>query len=44
MRVKVISVGDPIYYHLLYSQDEGFAKLFKVKAHLTDGPTKTPSR
>ena len=36
MRVKVILVGDPIYYHLLYSQDEGFAKLFKVKAHLTD--------
>lgn len=34
--VKVIIMGDPMYYHLLYAHDEAFAKLFKVKAHLSD--------
>jgi len=34
MRVKVILIGDPMYYHLLYTYDDAFAKLFKVKAHL----------
>ncbi|MBW2617499.1 MAG: AAA family ATPase [Deltaproteobacteria bacterium] len=34
MNVKVILMGDPIYYQLLYAHDEAFAKLFKVKAHL----------
>ena len=36
MKVKIILIGDPMYYHLLYAYDESFAKLFKVKAHLTD--------
>ena len=36
MKIKVILVGDPMYYHLLYSNDEGFSKLFKIKAHLSD--------
>lgn len=30
--LKVIIVGNPIYYHLLYIYDEDFRKLFKVKA------------
>lgn len=34
LNVKVILVGDPIYYHLLYAYDESFSKLFKVKSHL----------
>lgn len=30
--VKVILVGEPIYYHLLHRYDEDFKKLFKVRA------------
>lgn len=30
--VKVILIGEPIYYYLLYTQDEEFQKLFKMKA------------
>ena len=44
MRVKVILVGDPMYYHLLYSHDEGFAKLFKVKAQLSENTDKKPKQ
>jgi len=32
VRLKVILIGEPIYYHLLYTQDEDFPKLFKIKA------------
>ncbi|MFX4261388.1 AAA family ATPase [Pelotomaculum propionicicum] len=31
LNVKVILIGTPQLYHLLYSQDEDFQKLFKVK-------------
>ncbi len=30
--VKVILIGNPLLYHLLYRHDEDFRKLFKVKA------------
>lgn len=32
VNLKVILIGEPIYYHLLYTQDEEFQKLFKIKA------------
>ncbi len=31
---KVILIGDPFIYHLLYLFDETFREIFKVKAHL----------
>ncbi|MEW5722995.1 MAG: ATP-binding protein [Thermodesulfobacteriota bacterium] len=36
LRVKVLLIGEPHLYHLLYFHDEQFQKLFKVKAHLDD--------
>jgi len=30
--IKLILIGEPIYYFLLYTQDEEFQKLFKIKA------------
>lgn len=32
LQVKVILVGHPVYYHLLYDYDSDFKSLFKVKA------------
>ncbi len=32
VRVKVIGVGSPFLYHLLYTQDEEFHEIFKVQA------------
>lgn len=32
LSLKVILIGEPFYYYLLYHQDEEFQKLFKVKA------------
>ncbi len=32
VKVKVILVGNPLLYHLLYQYDEDFSKLFKIKA------------
>jgi len=32
LNVKVILIGKPIYYNILYSMDDDFKKLFKVKA------------
>ncbi len=32
LRVKVVLLGNPAVYYLLYGQDEEFRKLFKVKA------------
>lgn len=29
--IKVILIGEPVYYYLLYAQDEEFQKLFKIK-------------
>lgn len=32
LNVKVIMVGDPFIYHLLYGLDEDFKKIFKIRA------------
>ncbi|MCL5019505.1 MAG: AAA family ATPase, partial [Patescibacteria group bacterium] len=40
--VKVVLIGSPIFYHLLYFYDEDFPKLFKVKAQLDDRISATP--
>ncbi|GAW91306.1 Lon protease family protein [Calderihabitans maritimus] len=32
IQVKVVLVGHPVLYHLLYSYDEDFRKFFKIKA------------
>lgn len=32
LEVKVVLIGSPLLYHLLYQYDEGFRELFKVKA------------
>ena len=32
LNVKVVLIGEPIYYYLLYSLDEDFPELFKVRA------------
>lgn len=40
--VKVIFVGNPFLYYLLYSFDEDFRKLFKVKADFTVEMDRTP--
>jgi len=31
-KVKVVLIGSPVFYHLLYSFDEDFRRLFKIKA------------
>lgn len=31
-KIKVILIGEPIYYYLIYAQDEEFQKLFKIRA------------
>jgi hypothetical protein len=33
LNIKVILIGDPYIYQLLYIYDEDFTKLFKIKAH-----------
>lgn len=34
LKIKIILVGDPYLYQLLYNYDEDFRTLFKVKAHM----------
>ncbi|GLI33600.1 Lon protease family protein [Desulforhabdus amnigena] len=36
LNVKIILTGDPYIYQLLYTYDDRFQKLFKVKAHMDD--------
>jgi lon-related putative ATP-dependent protease len=36
LNIKVILIGDPYLYHLLYSYDGDFKKMFKVKAQLDE--------
>jgi lon-related putative ATP-dependent protease len=36
LNVKIVLTGDPYIYQLLYSLDDRFQKLFKVKAHMDD--------
>jgi len=46
LQVKVVLIGEPYLYHLLYALDPDFPKMFKVKAELDDemereeGPTR----
>jgi lon-related putative ATP-dependent protease len=39
--IKVVLIGDPHLYHLLYCFDGDFKKMFKVKAQLDDSVRKT---
>ncbi|MDL1958856.1 MAG: AAA family ATPase [Deltaproteobacteria bacterium] len=34
LRIKIVLMGNPFIYQLLYNYDEDFRELFKVKAHL----------
>ena len=34
LRIKIVLIGNPFIYQLLYNYDEDFKELFKVKAHL----------
>jgi len=34
--IKIILIGDPTLYHLLYTWDQDFPKIFKIKAQLDD--------
>ncbi|MHC1726327.1 MAG: Lon protease family protein [Syntrophobacteraceae bacterium] len=36
LNLKIVLTGDPYIYQLLYSLDDRFQKLFKVKAHMND--------
>ena len=40
--VKVVLIGDPIVYYLLYEVEPDFAELFKVQADFGDGFRRTP--
>ena len=40
--VKVVLVGSPLYYHLLYEHDNDFKSLFKVKADFNSEMDRTP--
>jgi len=42
--IKVVLIGDPHLYHLLYCFDGDFKKMFKVKAQLDDSIRKTKKR
>jgi lon-related putative ATP-dependent protease len=42
LAVKVILIGDPYYYHVLYNYDEEFQKLFKIKADFDTEMERTP--
>jgi lon-related putative ATP-dependent protease len=40
LEVKVVLIGSPVLYYLLYAYDEDFQKLFKVKADFTTRMTR----
>lgn len=42
LNVKVILIGSPLLYHLLYNLDEDFQKLFKVKVDFDTEMPRTP--
>jgi lon-related putative ATP-dependent protease len=42
LEVKVVLIGSPLLYYLLYAYDEDFQKLFKVKADFTTQMDRTP--
>ncbi len=43
LKIKVVLIGDPFIYQLLYIYDEDFHKLFKIKAHFDARMKKTPA-
>jgi lon-related putative ATP-dependent protease len=44
LNLKIVLTGDPYIYQLLYSLDERFQKLFKVKAHMSDQMDRKPGQ
>jgi lon-related putative ATP-dependent protease len=36
LQIKILLIGEPYLYHLLYAMDQDFPKMFKVKAELDD--------
>ena len=42
LSVKVILIGDPHLYYLLYALDEDFGELFKVKVDFDDSMSRSP--
>jgi lon-related putative ATP-dependent protease len=42
LAVKVVLIGSPLVYHLLYQLDEDFRELFKVKVDFDDSLPRTP--
>ena len=42
LSVKVLLIGDPSYYYLLYALDEDFRELFKVKVDFDESVPRTP--
>jgi lon-related putative ATP-dependent protease len=42
LQVKVVLIGDPYIYQILYIYDEDFHKFFKIKAHFDWEMKKTP--
>ncbi len=44
LNLKIVLTGDPYIYQLLYSLDDRFQKLFKVKAHMSDQMDRKPDK
>ncbi|MBI2156455.1 MAG: AAA family ATPase [Candidatus Rokubacteria bacterium] len=42
LAVKVVLIGNPLFYYLLYNLDEDFGELFKVKVDFDDSLARTP--
>lgn len=42
LALKVVLIGDDETYELLYTHDERFRKIFKLKAHIQDSVSRTP--
>ncbi len=42
LAVKVVLIGSPLYYYVLYNLDEDFGELFKVKVDFDDSLPRTP--
>jgi lon-related putative ATP-dependent protease len=44
LNIKIVLTGVPYIYQLLYSLDDRFQKLFKVKAHMSDQMDRKPDK
>ncbi len=42
LSLKVVLIGSPLYYYVLYNLDEDFRELFKVKVDFDDSLARTP--